>query len=70
MFSSNVLHEDPFKILEIIWPKIVNRRMPANLPILSGGTLLKQIKRRRCDAAAGLDGWRTRRDADSSGKDL
>ena len=59
IYSANALHEDPFKILEIIWPKIESRRLPATLPVITGETLMKQVQRRRVDAAAGLDGWRT-----------
>ena len=59
VYSANVLHEHPQKILEVIWPKLVERRMPVNLPVLTGETLQYQVGKRRKDAAAGLDGWQT-----------
>ena len=59
VYAANVLHENPHKVLEAIWPKIANRRIPANVPVITGKTLQIQVRKRRPDAAAGLDGWRT-----------
>ncbi len=59
VYSSNLLHEDPYKILSCVWPYIQDCRVPATIPDLDGPSLKNQILRRRIDASPGLDGWRT-----------
>ena len=59
VYSANLLHEDPQKILSFVWPYICEHRVPATVPDLDGPSLKKQILRRRIDASPGLDGWRT-----------
>ena len=59
IYSSNILHEDPNKVLSCVWPYIQDRRLPASIPDLDGPSLRKQVLTRRLDACPGLDGWRT-----------
>ena len=59
IYSSNILHESPQKVLSCVWPYIQDRRRPACLPELDGPSLRKQVLSRRVDASPGLDGWRT-----------
>ena len=59
VFSANVLHQDPNAILKFIWPYVDKVRTEAVIPTLDGGMLQKQILRRKSNAAAGIDGWRT-----------
>ena len=59
IFSANVLCENPMKVVEAIWPKLVKHRLPGQVPPITGDMLKGQVKKRRIDAACGLDGWRT-----------
>lgn len=59
IFSVNVLHEDPFKILSFIMPYLQRYYNPVTLPPLTGKALKSQILKRKNGAAPGLDGWRT-----------
>ena len=59
VFSSNILHEDPEKILATVWPYVCERHRPAALPVLTGRDLMLTAAKRRNSAAPGLDGWRT-----------
>ena len=59
VYSANLHHEDPYKILSFVWPYIQEHRVPATIPNLDGPSLKQQILRRRIDASPGLDGWRT-----------
>ncbi len=59
VFSANVLHQDPMHLLHFIWPYIDEVRSNANIPELTGQMLRQQVLRRKANAAAGIDGWRT-----------
>ena len=59
VFSANIHHEDPEKVLYTIWPYIKDSYNPVILPPLNGESLKKQCLKRKINAAAGLDGWRT-----------
>ena len=59
IYSANILHEDPTKVLSCVWPYIQDCRLPASIPELDGPSLKKQVLTRRLDACPGLDGWRT-----------
>lgn len=59
IFSANVLHADPMRMLEVIWPHIDQNIPTFNLPPLSGKDIYQTIQDRNPNAAAGLDGWRT-----------
>ena len=59
IYAANVIHENPQKILEFIWPFISDISSPASLPKLQGADLKKHISKRKTTAAGGLDGWRT-----------
>ena len=59
IYSSNVLHEDPMKILSFVWPYLNRYHNPVTLPPLTGNELKSQILKRKTSAAPGLDGWRT-----------
>ena len=59
IYGSNVLHEDPQKILSFVWPYLQETRLPAVIPDLDGPSLRRQILCRRVEASPGLDGWRT-----------
>ena len=59
IFSANVLHEDPEKILSTVWPYISDKHTPACIPPLTGLDLKQTAATRKNAAAPGLDGWRT-----------
>ena len=59
IFGANVLHEDPHMILRVVWPYVADFAQEASVPPISAFDLHQQIKRRKPDAAPGLDGWRT-----------
>lgn len=59
VFSANVLHADPVRMLEVIWPHIDQNIPTFQLPELSGRDIFQTIQNRNPNAAAGLDGWRT-----------
>ncbi len=59
IYSSNLLHEDPMKILTCVWPYMQQYHNPVNLPPLTGESLKCQVIKRKTGAAPGLDGWRT-----------
>ena len=54
-----MLHEDPMKVLSIIWPYIQNTHVDFELPVLQPEDLYDVIQNRKVFAAPGLDGWRT-----------
>lgn len=59
IFSANTLHNNPHDVLREIWPVVARIRNPTTLPSLTGAMLREQASKRRSDAAAGIDGWRT-----------
>ena len=59
IFSANILHEDPEKILSTVWPYISDKHKPADIPSLTGFDLMQTAAARKNAAAPGLDGWRT-----------
>ena len=59
VYSANVMCENPMKVVEAVWPQICKHRIPATVPPISGSMLKRQVAKRRIDASAGLDGWRT-----------
>ena len=59
VFSANIHHENPEKVLHTIWPYIKDSYNPVTLPPLCGDSLKRQCLKRKVNAAAGLDGWRT-----------
>ena len=59
VFSANALHNNPHDVLADIWPIVSRIRNPVTLPHLTGEMLQQQAAKRRIDAAAGIDGWRT-----------
>eukprot|EP00435_Cladocopium_sp_Y103_P048155 s305_g14.t1 len=59
VFSANVLHDSPHRILEFVWPYLQELRNPVQLPPVTGEALKKQVLGRKIDAAPGMDGWRT-----------
>ena len=59
VFAANIIHEDPTKVLEFIWPFISDISQPTTLPPLTGSDLKKHVSKRRKNAAGGLDGWKT-----------
>ena len=59
IFSANIFHENPEKILHFVWPYLKDQYNQIELPPLSGEALRKQCLKRKVNAASGLDGWRT-----------
>ena len=59
IFSANTLCEHPLRMLDTVWPYIQHTQVPADIPPITGEALFSQLKKRRIDAAPGLDGWRT-----------
>lgn len=59
IFSTNILYEDPHKILSFIWPYVQHVHSKAEVPPLTGADLKAQVRKRAVDTAPGLDGWRT-----------
>lgn len=59
IFASNVLHEDPMRVLHFVWPYIQHTANPVTLPALTAADLAMTIDSRNPLAAPGLDGWRT-----------
>lgn len=59
IFSANVLHEDPVRMLEVVWPYLDHGIQTFDLPPLTGKDIFSTIQSRNPMAAAGLDGWRT-----------
>lgn len=59
VYSANVEHQDPIKMLEVIWPYVPHKPCQPQLPELSGIEICKTIQSRNPIAAPGLDGWRT-----------
>lgn len=59
IFAANVLADHPLKMLETVWPYISDKQVQAHLPPISGEALYHVIKKRKTNAAPGLDGWRT-----------
>ena len=60
VFSANVLHEKPAKMLQVIWPYIQDFTQQASVPPIEAEHLFQTVQMRNPDAAPGLDGWRTR----------
>ena len=58
VFSANLLHETPMKMLEIVWPYIKHDYQESVVPELQASHLIHVIQDRK-QFAAGLDGWRT-----------
>ena len=59
IFSANVLHEEPLRILQAAWPYLSHDSSEFEIPPLGASDLACTIAGRNPDAAAGLDGWRT-----------
>ena len=59
VFAANVLHEDPMKVLEIVWPQIHNVNVQCEEIPLTPEILHSTVQSRAPLAAPGLDGWRT-----------
>ena len=59
VFSANVLHSDPMKVMEIVWPYIKDSYHDFTLPALTADDLYRVVQNRKNYAAPGLDGWRT-----------
>ena len=59
VFATNILRDQPTKVLRIIWPYIKNEFHPIELPPICAIDLFDTIHRRNPLAAPGLDGWRT-----------
>ncbi len=59
IFASNIHHEDPEKVLAVVWPYVQNSYSKIELPPISACDLKIQLARRKANAAPGLDGWRT-----------
>lgn len=57
IFASNVLHEDPFKVLSTVWPYIQHTAQPFELPALRAEDIAMTIASRNPMAAPGMDGW-------------
>ena len=60
VFSVNVSHQHEMQILKQVWPYIHDKGRPVALPPITARQLWEQALRRKPEAAAGLDGWRTR----------
>ena len=60
VFSANVLHDHPTRMLQTIWPYIRDHSLECELPDITGQHLHAVVARRNPDASPGLDGWRTR----------
>ena len=60
VFSVNVCHQHEMQILKQVWPYIHDKSRPVALPTITARQLWEQALRRKPEAAAGLDGWRTR----------
>ena len=59
VYSANVLHNHPLKMLETVWPYIQDKQVEAQVPPITGHDLHRIIQKRKTCAAPGLDGWRT-----------
>ena len=59
VFATNILRDQPTKVLKIIWPYIKEEIHPVDLPPLRAIDLFDTVHRRNPLAAPGLDGWRT-----------
>ena len=59
IFAANVLAEHPLKMLETVWPYIADKQVEVSLPPISGDDLFQVVRKRKTNAAPGLDGWRT-----------
>ena len=59
VYSANAGFPHPLKMLEIVWPQIHHFSHSCSVPDVTAVALRDIIKRRRPDAAPGLDGWRT-----------
>ena len=59
VFATNVLREQPIKVLQVIWPYIKHECHPVDLPPLTACDLFDTVHRRNPLAAPGLGGWRT-----------
>ena len=59
IFSANIVHEDPMKVVQMLWPYIKHDWIEAKLPLITAQDLFDVIQNRKHYAAPGLDGWRT-----------
>ena len=60
VYAVNSSHDHELDILRQIWPYLHDKRREIRLPAITAHQLWEQAAKRRPDAAAGLDGWRTR----------
>lgn len=59
VYSSNVLHDHPLQMLNVVWPYIKDKINSIDLPPVTPIQLFRTIQKRKPKAAPGLDGWRT-----------
>ena len=59
VFGVNAAHVDPVEMLRIVWPYIKDHYCEVTLPPITAHDLATQVRRRKAEAAPGLDGWRT-----------
>ena len=59
VYAANLLHENPVKVLEIIWPQVKNVVEPCDDIPITTKILHETILSRASHTAPGLDGWRT-----------
>ena len=59
IFSANLGYPHALKMLEIVWPHIHHFHLDYPVPELCAADLKSIVKKRKKEAAPGLDGWRT-----------
>ena len=59
IFSANVGFPPALKMLDIVWPHIHHFHLDYPVPVLCAEDLKMVVKKRKKEAAPGLDGWRT-----------
>ena len=60
VFGINACHENPTRMLHLVWPYIQDLCLKVELPPITSTDLASQVRKRKPEAAPGIDGWRTK----------